>query len=164
MEDVLEVYTRSPDEKHPVVCMDERPLQLIAETRQPIPLKEGRVERYDYEYERCGTAVLFLFVQPLAPWRRVSVREQRTMLDWAQEIERLLEEDFTDAARVTEVCDNLNTHKPGSLYEAFEPPKARRLAERLRIHHTPKHGVSSMWRKSNSVPWADSVWIVASPP
>jgi hypothetical protein len=140
MEDVLEVYKRPLDGKYPVVCMDEQPLQLIAETRRPIPVQEGRVKRYDYEYERCGTAALFLFVQPLAAWRRVSVREQRTKVDWAQEIERLLEEDFPDAAQVRLVCDNLNTHKLGSLYAAFEPRKARRLAERLRIHYTPKHG------------------------
>ena len=104
------------------------------------PARRGRVERYDYEYERCGTAALFLFVQPLAAWRKVSVREQRTKVDWAREIQQLLEEDFPDAARVILVCDNLNTHKAGSLYEAFEPQKARRLAERLRIHYTPKHG------------------------
>ena len=140
MEDVLEVYKRPLDGKYPVVCMDEQPQQLIGETRQPIPLGGGRVERYDYEYERCGTAALFLFVQPLAAWRKVSVREQRTKVDWAREIQQFLEEDFPDAARVILVCDNLNTHKAGSLYEAFEPQKARRLAERLRIHYTPKHG------------------------
>lgn len=140
MEDVLEVYKRSLDEKYPVVCMDEQPQQLIGETRQPIAAATGRVKRYDYEYERCGTAVLFLFVQPLAAWRKVSVRERRTKVDWAGEIEQLLEEDFPDAARLILVCDNLNTHKLGSLYEAFEPHKARSLAERLRIHYTPKHG------------------------
>ena len=140
MEDVLEVYKRPLDEKYPVVCMDEQPQQLIAETRRAIPARGGRVEHYDYEYERCGTAALFLFVQPLAAWRKVNVRKQRTKVDWALEIQQLLEEDFPDAARLILVCDNLNTHKPGSLYEAFEPRKARRLATRLRIHYTPKHG------------------------
>ena len=140
MEDVLEVYKRPLDEKYPVVCMDEQPQQLIAETRRPIPARGGRVEHYDYEYERCGTAALFLFVQPLAAWRKVNVRKQRTKVDWALEIQQLLEEDFPDAARLILVCDNLNTHKPGSLYEAFDPHQARRLAKRLRIHYTPKHG------------------------
>ena len=140
MEDVLEVYKRPLDDKYPVVCMDERPQQLIAETRRAIAARGGRIERYDYEYERCGTVALFLFVQPLAAWRKVSVRKQRTKVDWALEMEQLLEEDFPDAAQLILVCDNLNTHKPGSLYEAFEPHKARHLAKRLRIHYTPKHG------------------------
>ena len=140
MEDVLEVYRRPADARFPVVCMDEQPRQLIGETRVPIPAREGRVQRYDYEYERLGTAAVFLFVQPLAAWRRVSVRPQKTKVDWALEIRRLLEVDFPDAERVILVCDNLNTHKTGSLYTAFEAPLARSLAARLSIHRTPKHG------------------------
>lgn len=140
MEDVLEVYKRPLDARFPVVCMDEQPRQLIGETRLPIPARPGQVARYDYEYERLGTAAIFLFAQPLAAWRRVSVRPQKTKLDWAREIRRLLEVDFPAAERVILVCDNLNTHKIGSLYTAFEAPLARSLAARLTIHYTPKHG------------------------
>lgn len=140
MEDVLEVYKRPAEARFPVVCMDEQPRQLIGETRLPIPARPGRVQRYDYEYERLGTAAIFLFVQPLAAWRRVSVRPRKTKADWAQEIRHLLEVDFPEAERVIVVCDNLNTHKVGSLYTAFEAPLARSLAARLRIHYTPKHG------------------------
>ena len=140
MEDVLEVYKRPDDARFPVVCMDEQPRQLIGETRLPVPARPGQVERYDYEYERLGTAAIFLFVQPLAAWRRVSVRAHKTKVDWAWEIRHLLEVDFPEAERVILVCDNLNTHKIGSLYTAFQAPLARSLAARLSIHHTPKHG------------------------
>lgn len=140
MEDVLDVYRRPYDPRFPQVCMDEQPVQLIKETRIPLPLEPGEPERYDYEYERNGTANNFLFTEPLGGWRKVSVRKTKTFLDWAEEIRILLEEDYSEAERVILVCDNLNTHKIGSLYEAFPPEEARRLASRLEIHYTPKHG------------------------
>ena len=140
MEDVLAVYERPYDPRYPVVCMDEQPTQLIEELRTPIAGYPGQVERYDYAYKRNGTAVNFLFTEPLADWRKVQVREQRTQVDWAQEIRRLLEEDYPDADKVILVCDNLNTHTIASLYAAFPPEVARHLVERLEIHHTPKHG------------------------
>jgi len=140
MEDVLEVYKRPYDRKVPVVCMDEQPTQLIRETRQPIPAKQGQPQRVDFEYERNGTAANFMFTEPLAGWRKVNVRERRTKIDWAKEIKQLLDVDYPDAKRVILVCDNLNTHKLASLYEAFPPVEARRLVGRLEIHHTPKHG------------------------
>jgi hypothetical protein len=140
MEDVLEVYQRSYNPRHPVVCMDEQPTQLIKETRIPLPRAPGQPERFDYEYERGGTASVFLFTEPLADWRRVSARERRTKQDFAEEIRKLLEEDSPEAEQVILVCDNLNTHTPGALYEAFTPKKARQLLERLDFHYTPKHG------------------------
>jgi len=140
MEDVLEVYRRPYDPACPVVCMDEQPTQLIRETRVKIPVEPGRPERVDYEYERNGTAANFLFTEPLGGWRKVNVRERRTRRDWAEEIKELLDVDYPDAARVVLVSDNLNTHTPGSLYEAFKAAEARRLLERLEIHYTPKHG------------------------
>jgi hypothetical protein len=140
MEDVLELYQRPYDRKVPVICMDEQPTQLIRETRRAIPAKPGQPQRVDFEYERNGTAANFMFTEPLAGWRKVSVRERRTKADWAEEIKQLLDVDYPDAKRVILVCDNLNTHKLASLYEAFPPAEARRLVERLEIHHTPKHG------------------------
>ena len=140
MEDVLELYQRPHDPKRPVVCMDEQPRQLVKEMRRPLPAAPGRPARYDYEYERAGTANVFLFCQPLAGWRRAEVTEHRTRIDWARQVRRLLETDYPQADKVVLVCDNLNTHNAASLYEAFEPEEARRLARRLEIHHTPKHG------------------------
>lgn len=140
MEDVLDVYRRPYDPRFPQVCMDEQPVQLIKETRIPLPLEAGQPGRYDYEYERNGTTNNFLFTEPLAGWRKVSVRKTKTSLDWAQEIRILLEADYPQAEKVILVCDNLNTHKTGSLYETFPPEEARRLASRLEIHYTPKHG------------------------
>lgn len=140
MEDVLEVYKRPYDPDYPVVCMDEQPTQLIKETRRIIEAAPGRVERVDYEYERNGTANNFMFNEPLGSWRKVNVRERKTMIDWAHEIKELLDEDYPEVKKVVLVMDNLNTHKPASLYEAFEPREARRLTERLEIHFTPKHG------------------------
>jgi hypothetical protein len=140
MEDVLEVYARLNDPRFPVVCMDEKPLQLLAHARDPVPARPGRDRLEDSEYVRCGTCSIFIWVQPLAGWRRVRARARRTRLDWAQEVEQLLTIDFPDAERVLLVMDNLNTHSIGSLYEAFDPAKARALTERLEIHHTPKHG------------------------
>ena len=140
MEDVLDVYARPYDPEVPVVCMDEKPYQLLAHARDPIPATPGRDRREDSEYVRHGTCSIFVWVQPLAGRRRVVARPRRTMIDWAREVDHLLTVDYPDAARVVLVMDNLNTHTLGSLYEAFEPAKARSLAQRLEIHHTPKHG------------------------
>ena len=140
MEDVLTVYERPYDPAAPVVCMDEQPVQLTKETRQPIPAAAGRPARGDYEYERNGTAAIFMFTEPKAGWRDVSVRERRTKLDWAHEMRRLLEGRYAGVPKVTLIMDNLNTHTTGSLYEAFPPAEARLLAQRLEIHYTPKHG------------------------
>lgn len=140
MEDVLEVYRRPYDPQRPVVCLDEQPTQLVGETRRSIPAQPGQPERYDYEYERRGTAINFMLTEPLGGWRKVNVRETKTAIDLAQEIKELLDVDFPDAQTVVLVWDNLNTHTPASLYKAFEPAEARRLLERLEIHYTPKHG------------------------
>jgi hypothetical protein len=140
MEDVLDVYHMPYDPQIPMVCMDEQPVQLIKEVRQPLPAVEGQSERYDYEYERNGTANIFLFTEPLRGVRCVSVREHRTALDWATEIQQLLDVQYPEAPYIRLVCDNLNTHGMGSLYEAFPPEQARGLAARLELHHTPKHG------------------------
>ena len=140
MEDVLEIYKRPYDSAVPVICMDEQPTQLIKETRTKIAVEPGKAERVDYEYERNGTAANFMFTEPLGGWRKVNVRQRKTSIDWAYEIKELLDEDYPEAEKVILVCDNLNTHKFASLYEAFEPKEARRLVERLEIHNTPKHG------------------------
>jgi hypothetical protein len=140
MENVLEVYKRPRDPERPVVCMDEKPKQLIRESRTPVPGAKGRPERVDYEYERNGTASVFLFVDPLRGWRHVEATERRTRLDWARQVRRLVDHDYPQARKITLVMDNLNTHGPASLYEAFEPAEARRLAERLEIVYTPRHG------------------------
>jgi hypothetical protein len=140
MEDILEVYKRPYDAKRPVVCMDEQPTQLIKETRVPLPPGPGKPARFDYEYERNGTVNNFLFTEPLGDWRRVSVRERKTKLDWAHETKHLLDVEYPEAEVVVLVADNLNTHTPGALYEAFAPEEARRLLDRLEIHYTPKHG------------------------
>jgi hypothetical protein len=140
MEDVLDVYQMPYDPQVPMVCMDEQPVQLIKETRQPLPAAPGKPEKVDYEYERNGTANIFMCTEPLTGTRHVHVTEHRTAVDWANEIRDLLEVRYPEAARVRLVCDNLNTHGMGSLYEAFPPEQARRLASRLEIHHTPKHG------------------------
>ncbi len=140
MEDVLDLYCRPYDPRYPVVNMDEQPVQLVGETRIPLPAEPGHPERVDYEYERHGTAALFLFVEALAGWRKLRTRERRTAVDWAQEVKVLLDEDYPEVEKVILVCDNLNTHGSASLYEAFAPAEARRLAQRLEIHYTPKHG------------------------
>ena len=140
MENVLEVYHRGYDPKRPMVCMDETSKQLVTETRVPQPLGPGQAERFDYEYARNGTANVFLFCEPLAGRRRVAVTNRRTRCDWAEQIRVLLDVQYPRAERVTLVMDNLNTHSPGSLYEAFEPAEARRLIDRLELVYTPKHG------------------------
>lgn len=140
MEDILKIYQMPYDPKIPVVCMDEQPYQLIKETRAPIPCKPGQLEKIDFEYERAGVTNHFMFTEPLAGWRKVSLRERKTAVDWAQEVKNLLDDDYKDRAKVILVCDNLSTHKIASFYEAFAPEEARRLAEKIEIHYTPKHG------------------------
>jgi hypothetical protein len=140
MEDVLSVYRRPYDPKRPVVCMDEMPRQLIEEVRQPLPARPGKPERHDYHYKRNGVVNLFMFFEPLAGWRTVMVREQRTKTDWAACMKQLLDQHYPEAEQVTVVMDNLNTHQLSSFYEAFAPEEAYRLAQRLDIHYTPEHG------------------------
>ncbi len=140
MEDVLEVYQRPYNPEYPVVCMDESPKQLIGEVHLPIPIKPGSVEKIDAEYVRNGTVEIFLEVEPLAGKRHVAVTEHRTKIDWAAQIKEMLDIRYPDAKKVVLVMDNLNTHSTASFYEAFLPEEARRLAERLEIHYTPKHG------------------------
>jgi len=140
MENVPEVYHRRYDPKRPMVCMDETGKQLVKETRVPQPPGPGRPQRFDYEYERNGTANLFMFCEPLAGRRRVAVTDRRTRCDWAEQIRVLLDVQYPRAERVTRVMDNLNTHSLASLYEAFDPAEARRLIDRLELVYTPKHG------------------------
>jgi len=140
MEDVLEVYHLPHDPDYPVVCVDETLKQLVVETRVPIPTKPGQPARYDYEYERNGTANLFMMFAPLEGWRHVEVTDRHTALDYAQVLEYLSDTRFPSAKQIRLVQDNLNTHKPASLYEAFPAPEARRLVERFEWHYTPKHG------------------------
>jgi hypothetical protein len=140
MEDVLEVYHRPYDPKRPVVCVDETFKQLIGETREPLPPRPGSVERVDYVYTRNGVASLFLACEPLVGWRPIEVTEHRRRTDWAGFIRSLLEGRYRDAEKLVLIMDQLNTHSPASLDEAFPPEEAKRLAERIEIHHTPKHG------------------------
>ena len=140
MEKVLDVYQRPYDPAHPVIAMDEQPVQLIKETRQPIAATKQHPKRVDYEYERAGTASIFMFSEPLAGWRETTARETRTKLDWAEEVARLLEGKYQDCAKITLVCDNLNTHTIGAFYEKFAPARARKLVSRIEFCYTPKHG------------------------
>ena len=140
MEDILDLYAQPFDDSLPVICMDEKPVQLLDETRDPIPMKPGKPQRYDGEYIRNGTSSIFLFTEPLAGWRHVTACERRTKIDWANQIRDLVETYYPDALKIKLVMDNLNTHSISSLYEAFSPEIARNLAKRLEIHYTPKHG------------------------
>ena len=140
MEDVLEVYHRPKDPARPFVCLDEASKQLLAETRKAIAVEPGKPKRLDAEYRRCGTASVFMLNAPLEGKRRVRVRERRTRKDFAEVVRELCDESYPDAEKIVLVLDNLNTHSIASLYEAFEPAEARRLAEKLEIHYTPKHG------------------------
>lgn len=140
MEEVLDTYEQPYNPAIPVLCMDEQPVQLLKETRPPIPATKEHGRRIDYEYERAGTANIFMFTEPLAGWREVSVRERKTKLDWATEMARLLEGRYAQCEKVILVCDNLNTHTKGAFYEAFEPERARQLVRRIEFRHTPKHG------------------------
>ena len=140
MEDVLDVYTRPYDPKRPQLCLDERPVQLLADSRPPLPAHPGTLRREDHEYERHGMANLFLWYEPLQSRRHVKVTEQRTMVDWAHVIKELVDVHYPEAETIVLVMDNLNTHSPASLYQAFEPAEAKRLADKLEIHYTPTHG------------------------
>jgi len=140
MEDVLDVYHRPRDPECPVVCLDETSKQLVAETRVPMPAKPGRPVRHDYEYERNGTANLFMLFAPLEGWRHVEVTDRHTAVDYAHLLKAVSDTWFPNAPRIALVQDNLNTHKPASLYEAFPAEEARRLVERFEWHYTPKHG------------------------
>lgn len=139
MEDVLELYEEPYDPNKPVVCFDEIPYQMVAEKRTPLPQKPGRLQRYDYEYERKGTANIFAFFEPKSGWRHLDITERRTAVDFAFAMRRLVEEHYPQAEKVRVVLDNLNTHTPASLYKAFEPKEARRILRRLEFHHTPTH-------------------------
>jgi hypothetical protein len=140
MEDVLAVYHRPYDERRPLVCIDEMPKQLVSEVRAPLPTRPGEPARYDSEYKREGVANLFMIAEPLVGWRHVEVTARRTAVDFAQVLRWVVEDVHPDAERVVLVVDNLNTHGPACLYEAFEPERARRIAERIEWHYTPKHG------------------------
>lgn len=140
MEDILEVYAMPFDEEIPLICMDEQPFQLLGEKFEPLPMKPGKPEKQDYEYIRNGVCSIFMFAEPLAGWRHVHASERRTKIDWALHIRELLDIRYPNAKKVRLVMDNLNTHNISSLYEAFTPDVALRLAKRLEIHHTPKHG------------------------
>lgn len=141
MEDVLDVYHRPHDPKFPVVGLDEKPVQLVADVRQPLPAEPGVVRRQDHEYKRNGTANVFVAFEPLGNWRRLTVTDRRTRVDWAHFVRDLVDAPrYRDAQRIVLVQDQLNTHTPASLYAAFAPAEAKRIADRLEIHHTPKHG------------------------
>jgi hypothetical protein len=140
MENVLDTYAQPYDADFPVLCMDEQPVQLLKETRVPVAATREHPRRVDYEYERNGTASIFMFTEPLSGWRTVHVREQRTKVDWAVEMEELLRTRYVNAQKVILVCDNLNTHTMGAFYEAFPADKARELVRRLDFRFTPKHG------------------------
>lgn len=140
MEEVLATYAEAYNPKRPVLCMDEQPVQLLKETRVPIPATRKHGTRVDYEYERNGTASIFLFAEPLSGFRQATARARRTKADWAVEVAQLLDARYTGGGPVTLVCDNLNTHTKGAFYEAFEPDRARAYVERLTFRYTPKHG------------------------
>ena len=140
MEDVLAVYARPYDQQKPVVCMDEKPYQLLDHARKPLPAQPGFTEKIDNEYKRNGTCSIFVFTEPLAGWREAEALQRRTKQDWAHKVKWLLDEQYSDVEKVVLVMDNLNTHTISSLYEAFPPAEAFRLAQRLELHFTPKHG------------------------
>jgi len=140
MEDVLDLYTRPDDPRFPLVCMDETPKQLLRNIRMALPVKPGHLAHHDHEYERCGVANIFLFCEPLAARRWTCVTARRTKIDWAHQIKDLVDVRYPAAERIVLVIDNLNTHSRASLDEAFPPADAKRLADKLEIHHTPKHG------------------------
>lgn len=139
MEDVLDVYERPYDPKNPVVCMDEKPYQLLGDARAPLPMKPGSDQKVDSEYQRDGTCCIFGFIEPLGGWHHVSVRGHRTATDWAEEIKDLVDR-YPEADKIVLVMDNLNTHKVASLYKRYPPEQARRIKNKLEIHYTPKHG------------------------
>lgn len=140
MEDVLDVYQRPADPARPVVCLDETSRQVLADVRSPLPMEPGRPARHDPEYARGGVVNCFLVTDPLRGWRQVRVSARRTRLDWAACVKDLVDAHYPDAERIVLVMDQLNTHSPASLYEAFPPAEAKRLADKLEVHYTPKHG------------------------
>jgi hypothetical protein len=141
MEDVLDVYHRPYDAAWPVVGLDEKPVQLLGETREPLACKPGEPAKQDYEYQRNGTANIFCAFEPLGNWRRLVVTQRRTKLDFAAFVKELVDDErYKDAQKIVLVMDNLNTHSPASFYDAFTPQEAKRLADKIEIHHTPKHG------------------------
>ena len=140
MENVLNLYHQAYDARYPLICFDESSKQLIAETRTPLPMQPGLVARYDYEYDRQGGCNLFMFFEPLRAWRHVEVTQRRTKVDFAHCMQALVDRWYPHAEKIRVVMDNLNTHGPASLYEAFPPAEARRLLDRLEFHYTPKHG------------------------
>jgi len=140
MEDILDLYCLAYDERCPVICMDEKPYQLLDEVREPVPMEPGKPLKIDSEYIRKGTCSIFVFTEPLVGWAHGHARERRTKIDWAQEIRWLLEEKYLNVSKIRLVVDNLNTHVISSLYEAFPASKARALAKRLELHYTPIHG------------------------
>lgn len=140
MEEVLETYEKPYDPAIPVVCMDEQPVQLVKEVKTPIEATLEHAKRVDYEYERAGTANIFMFTEPLSGWREIAVRERKTKIDWAIEMAQLLEGRYMDCEKVLVVCDNLNTHTKGAFYEAFDPERARQIVRRIEFCYTPKHG------------------------
>ena len=140
MEEVLDVYERPYDANHPVLCMDEQPIQLLSETRKQIKATRNHPKRVDYEYKREGTASIFMFNEPLSGWRTVKVREHRKKVDWATEVARVLDKRYAECDQITLVCDNLNTHTKGAFYEAFPPEQARQYVKKINFCYTPKHG------------------------
>ena len=136
MEDVLDVYKRPYDPRYPLVCFDESNKQLVLETRKPLPIEPGQAPRYDYQYERNGVSNLFMFVEPLAAWRHVEVTDQRTAIDYAQQMKYLVDERFPEVIKIILVQDQLNTHVPASLYKAYEPAETKRILEKLEFHYT----------------------------
>jgi hypothetical protein len=140
MEEVLDLYAATHSDEEPLICMDEASKQLLRDEQPADPLAPGRPAREDYHYERCGVQAIFMFFDPLRGWRRVSCRDSRMRVDWAEEIRRLLDEDYPQAKKIKLVCDNLNTHAIASLYEAFSAEEAHRLRQRLEIHYTPRSG------------------------
>ena len=140
MEEVLETYAKAYDPAHPVLCMDEQPVQLLKETRQPIAATPDHPQRVDYEYERAGTASIFMFAEPLSGFRQATARPQRTKVDWAVEVAALLDTRYAECDKITLVCDNLNTHTKGAFYETFAPERARQYLRRIEFCYTPKHG------------------------
>ena len=139
MEDILDLYAEPFDALYPVICFDEVPYQMVSETRLPLPMQNGKPQRFDFEYRREGTCNLFMFLQPLAGWRHVKVTQRRTKQDFAGCMHELVEVHFPEAARIRVVLDNLNTHSPAAFYETFPPDQARRLTKKLEFHHTPEH-------------------------
>jgi DDE superfamily endonuclease len=162
MEEVLEVYTRPHNPHMPLVCLDETSKQLVAETRTPIPMQPGQPERVDYEYERAGTANLFMLFAPLEGWRHIEVTDHRKAADYAQILKDLSDIHFPHAGKIALVQDNLNTHAKASLYETFPPAEARRLVERFEWHYTPSTAAGSIWRNPNWAFWPRNAWSAAS--